>query len=74
VSEFGSPETNFERAGTNSRFLKLGSTILAENSFTWIVGLTGSALIPVRSRSMYRERLTYSGVEVKPVTAFASES
>jgi hypothetical protein len=42
------------------KFLEFGSTVLAENGFARILGLAGSALIPVRSHSGNSKRLAHS--------------
>ena len=74
LCEFKSPSLASREPEANSLSLKLDSTILAENGFGRIVSLTSSALIPVKCGSGNRERLTQSRVEVKLVSAFASES
>jgi hypothetical protein len=42
------------------KLLEFGSTVLAENGFARILGLTGSAMIPVRSHSGNSKRLAHS--------------
>lgn len=52
---------------------KFCSTVLAVNSFTWVVSFTRIALIVAYCRSWYGERLVRSRVKIEFVSALAAE-